>query len=101
MKETLGVARKLAYGYLAVGIFGFAVHSLRAPTTEELFWRLVILLVPMVLSLRMAILYAYRKQPLQLSWWLRADRHAENDSAGARLVYAVVFGAASLATLLF
>lgn len=100
MNEKMGVARKLAYGYLAVGLFLFVIQSMRAATTEELFWRVVVLVFPLALSLRMAILYAYRKKMSHLSWLMRAGP-GENDTDGARLVYAVVFGAMSLATLFF
>ncbi len=99
--ETWSIGRKLACGYLAAGIVGLAVLAHREPVLEPWLWRSVALLLPFVVSLRSAIIYAYRKRPLRLSWWLRPSPAAEREFTIMWLVYALVFGAASLAVILF
>lgn len=98
--ETWSTAQKLAYAYLGAGLLGLVVLALREPSLEPWFWRSVMFLLPLVVSLRGAIVYAYRKHPSRLSWWLRAS-HGEPDMMGFPGFYAVLFGAFALAVVLF
>lgn len=98
--ETWSPAQKLAYGYLAAGIAGLIIMALRDPVLEHWLWRSVALLLPFVVSLRSAIVYAYRKRPSRLTWWLRPSPVAELEFTIMWLVYAVVFGAGALAIVL-
>ena len=95
---TWSIGRKLAYGYAAWGIALLVVLALRAATLEAWFWRAVMLSIWLVVSLRSALVYAHRKKPSKLSWWLRPGP-AELNYAATWLVYAVVFGALSLLIL--
>ena len=99
--ETWSTAQKLAYGYLAAGIAGLIVMALREPALEPWLWRSVALLLPFVVSLRSAVVYAYRKKPSRLNWWLRPSPVAEQEFTIMWLVYAVVFGAGAVAIVLF
>jgi hypothetical protein len=95
-----GSTRRLTYGYGVWAIVLLATIALQAPTLEAWFWRTVMVLMMLVVSLRSALAYAYRAQPSRLSWWLRPTLPAEREFTVTWLVYAVVFGAAPLAVLL-
>lgn len=69
---------------------------LRSSDVEEWFWRSVATYVPLLLSFRSAVVYAYRKHPSRLNWWLRPTPGVEREFHATWLVYAVLFGAASL-----
>jgi hypothetical protein len=93
------IGRKLAYGYLAATIVLLAVMALRSNDVEEWLWRSVILLIPLVVSVRSALIYAYRKKPSKLDWWLRPGPGERNFDV-TWLFYAVLFGALSLVAVL-
>lgn len=95
-----GTGRRLAYGYAAFAIILLVVLGLRAPTLEAWLWRSGYVLVLLVVSLRCALVYAYRAQPSRLNWWLRPTLPAEREFSATWLAYAVVLGAATLAVLL-
>jgi hypothetical protein len=94
--ESRSIGRKLAYGYATASVVLLGVLAWRSPSVEAWLWRSLMLLVPLVVSLRSALIYAYRKKPSALSWWLRPTAIVENEFAGTWLAYAVIFGAASL-----
>ena len=93
------IGRKLTYGYLATTIVLLAVLALRSNDVEEWFWRSVMLLIPLVVSVRSALIYVYRKKPSKLDWWLRPGPFERNFDV-TWLIYAVVFGALSLVAVL-
>ncbi len=97
---TWSIGRKLAYGYAAAGIVLLAVLAVRAPTAEAWFWRALLLLMFLVVSLRSALVWSYRRKPSHLNWWLRPTPIAEREFTVSWLVYAVVFGASSVLMLL-
>lgn len=97
---TWSIGRRLACGYLAAGIVVLAVLALRAPDVEAWLWRSLAFLMPLGVSLRSALVYAYRRRPSRLSWWLRPTPVVENEFAATWLVFAVLFGAASLVVVL-
>jgi hypothetical protein len=90
---TWSIGRKLAYGYAAAGLVLLAILAVRAPTTEAWFSRALLLLLFLVVSLRSALVWAYRRNPSHLNWWLRPTPTEEFTVMW--LVYAVVFGAFS------
>jgi len=94
------IGRKLAYGYLAASIVLLAVLALRSADVEEWLWRSLMLLVPLAISIRSALVYAHRKKLSNLSWWLRPAPIVEREFEVTWLVYAVVFGALSLLAVL-
>ena len=97
--ETWSIGRKLAYAYAAACIVLLAVLALRAPTAEAWFWRTVLLLMFLVISLRSALVWAYRRKPSKLNWWLRPTPIVENEFTVTWLIYAVFFGASSVLLL--
>lgn len=97
---TWSIGRKLGYGYAAAGIVLLAVLAVRAPTAEAWFWRALLVLMFLLVSLRSALVWSYRRNPSDLNWWLRPS-HGENEFTVTWLVYAVFFGAASTLPLFF
>ena len=93
------IGRKLAYSYGAAGFVLLAILALRSPTAEAWFWRALLVLMFLVVSLRSALLWSYRRNPSQLNWWLRPTM-TEREFSATWLVYAVVFGASSVLMLL-
>lgn len=94
--EARSVGRKLACGYLAAGTALLAVAAVRAPALEAWFWRSLMLLLSLVVSFRSALVYAYQHTPSALNWWLRPTPIGEREFTTTWLVYAILFGAASL-----
>ena len=94
--ESWSLGRKLAYGYAAAGILLLGVLAWRAPTAEAWFWRAVLLLMFLGVSLRSALVWVYRHEPLKLNWWLRPDAVVEREFTVTWLIYAAVFGAATV-----
>jgi hypothetical protein len=98
---TWSIGRKLAYGYAAAGFALLAGLAVRAPTAEAWFWRAILLLMFLVVSLRSALVWSYRRNPSHLNWWLRPTPIVEHEFTVTWLVYAVVFGTSSVLVLLF
>lgn len=96
---TWSIGRKLAYGYAAAGIVLLAVLAVRAPTAKIWFWSALLVLMGLVLSLRSALVWCYRRNPSHLNWWLQPGL-SETDFNVTYLFYAVV-GAASSVLVLF
>jgi len=94
--DLAGTARKLAYGYACACVALLVVAALRTPALEPWFWRALLVVVALAVSLRSAVVYLYRKQPSKLNWWLRPTTPAERELDTTWLVYAVVLGAASV-----
>ena len=97
---TWSIGRKLAYGYAAAGFVLLAVLAVRASSAEAWFWRGLLLLLMLVISLRSALIWSYRRKPSRLNWWLRPSI-AEREFTVTWLIYAVVFGASALVVILF
>ena len=97
---TWSIGRKLAYGYAAAGVVLLAVLAVRAPTAEAWFWRALLVLMFLVVSLRSALVWSYRRNPSQLNWWLQPSP-SENEFTVTWLVYAVFFGASSVLVFFF
>lgn len=89
-----GIGRKLAYGYAAAGVVLLAVLALRSPTAAAWFWRALLVFLFLMVSLRSALIWSYRRNPAELNWLLRPSI-GENEFNVTWLVYAVFFGAAS------
>ena len=53
----------------------------------------------LLVSLRSALVWSYRRHPSRLNWWLRPTPIAEREFQVTWLIYAVVFGASSLLML--
>lgn len=87
----LSIGRKLAFAYAAAGLVLLGVLALRAPTIEAWFWRAVMLLLFLLVSLRSALVWSYRRKPARLNWLLRPSL-TEREFTVMWLVYAVVFG---------
>ena len=96
---TWSIGRKLASAYGAAGVVLLAMVALRGLTLEAWFWRAVMAAVLLVVSLRSALVWSYRRKPSQLSWWLRPTAPAEREFMVSWLIYAVFFGASSLLVL--
>ena len=97
---TWSIGRKLAYGYAAAGFILLVVLAVRAPTAEAWLWRALLVLMFLVVSLRSALVWSYRRNPSHLNWWLQPAPIVEHEFAITWLVYAVVFGAFSALVLL-
>lgn len=97
---TWSIGRKLAYGYAAAGVVLLAVLAVRTPTAEAWFWRALLVLTFLIVSLRSALVWSYRRNPSHLNWWLRPAL-GEHEFNVTWLVYAVLFGASSTLVLLF
>lgn len=93
------IPRRLAYGYSAAYIVLLAILGVQAPTAEAWFWRALAILMFLVMSLRSALIWAYRRKPSKLNWWLRPAPQ-ERESPRGWLVYSVLFGVAPLFILL-
>ena len=93
------IGRKIAYGYAAAGFLVLAILALRAPTAEAWFWRALLDLLFLVVSLRSALVWSYRRNPSRLNWWLQPAPIVEREFTVTWLVYAVVFGAFSVLVL--
>jgi nitrate/nitrite transporter NarK len=87
----LSIGRKVAYSYAAAALVMLGVLALRAPTLEFWFWRAVMLLLFLGVSLRSALIWSYRRNPSRLNWLLRPSI-GEHEFTVMWLVYAVVFG---------
>jgi hypothetical protein len=87
----LSIGRKLAYAYAAAGLVMLGVLALRAPTAEFWFWRAVMLLLFLGVSLRSALIWSYRRNPSRLNWLLQPS-FTEREFTVMWLVYAVAFG---------
>lgn len=96
---TWSIGRKIACVYAAVGLVLLAVMAVRAPTAEAWFWRAVLLLMFLVVSLRSALVWSYRRNPSKLNWLLQPAMITENEFTVTWLIYAVVFGASSVLVL--
>lgn len=96
---TWSITRKLTVGYLTAAVVLLAGLALRVPSLEAWLWLSLVPLLSLAVSLRSALVFAHRKRPSNLSWWLRPTLPAENESGGTWLAYAVAFGAASLFVL--
>jgi hypothetical protein len=92
---TLSIGRKLAYGYATAAIVLLVILALRAPTAEAWFWRALLVVMFLVVSLRSALVWSYRREPSDLNWWLRPAPIVEHEFTVTWLVYAVVFAAFS------
>ncbi len=77
-----------------------AALVLKSSDVEEWFWRSVMTYLPLIVSFRSAMVYVHRKHPSQLTWWLRPTPVVEREFDTTWLVYAVLFGAGSLAFVL-
>jgi hypothetical protein len=97
---TWSIGRRLAYGYAAAGFVLLAVLAVRAPTAEAWFRRTPLLLLFLVVSLRSALVWSYRRNLSALNWWLQPTAIVENEFTVTWLVYAVAFGAASVLVFL-
>ena len=97
---TWSIGRKLAYGYAAAGLVVLVILAVRAPTAEAWFWRALLVVLFLTVSLRSALVWSYRRNPSQLNWLLRPSI-GEYEFTVTWLVYAVVFGASSLLVLFF
>lgn len=95
---ALSIGRRLAYGYAAAGIVLLAVLAVRAPTAEAWFWRALLVLMSLVVSLRSALVWSYRRNPSHLNWWVQPGL-GENEFKVTWLVYAVFFAASSVLVL--
>ncbi|MCL4846874.1 MAG: hypothetical protein KJ066_10095 [Acidobacteria bacterium] len=98
--EARSVGRRLACGYVAAGLTLLTVVAVRASALEPWFWQSLMLLLPLVMSFRSALVYAYRHTPSALNWWLRPAPIAEREFTATWLVYAILFGAASLVVVI-
>ncbi|MCC7033045.1 MAG: hypothetical protein IT179_09460 [Acidobacteria bacterium] len=94
--ETQALGRRIAQGYVVAAVFLLIVLALRGPTVEAWFWRSVASFLPFTVSFRSALVYTYRRHPSALRWWLRPTA-GEKEFTFMWLIYAVVFGAGSLA----
>lgn len=94
--ETWSVTRKLTVGYGAATVVLLAALALRVPSHEAWLWLSLVPLLSIVVSLRSALVFAHRKELSRPSWRLRPTSPVESELGGTWLVYAVVFGAASL-----
>lgn len=97
---TWSVARRISHGYALAGIILIVILAVRASALEPWLWRSLGLFVAFILSLRSALVYAYRHRPSKLNWWLRPG-FGENEFAITWLVYAVFFGACALLVAVF
>ncbi|MHB0971223.1 MAG: hypothetical protein ACYC7A_06170 [Thermoanaerobaculia bacterium] len=97
---TWSIGRKLASGYAAAGVVLLAVLAVRVPTVEAWFWRALMVLGFLAVSLRSALIWSYRRNPSDLNWLLRPD-FTENEFNVTWLIYAVFFGACSTLMLFF
>jgi hypothetical protein len=87
------VGRRIVYGYAAAGVVLLAVLALRVDAVTAWFWGALLVLASLAVSLRSALVYAHRKKPSSLNWWIRPTA-GEDEFAATWLVYAVFFGAA-------
>lgn len=94
------IGRRLAYGYAAAGLVLLTVLALRVDAFAGWMWGSLLILVFLVVSLRSALVFAYRKVPSKLSWWIRPTPVVEREFTVTWLVYAVFFGAASVLIVL-
>lgn len=99
VSRARSIGRRLAYGYVSAGLVLLAVLALRADTFAGWMWASLLILMFLVISLRSALVFAYRKVPSKLSWWVRPTA-GETDLMAMWLVYAVVFGAMSVVIVL-
>lgn len=90
------VGRRVAYGYAAAGIILLAALAVHSASADVWLWRAVLLVLFLVVSLRSALIWSYRRTPSRLSWWLRPSPGAEREFTVMWLVYAVAFGACPL-----
>lgn len=88
------------YAYAAASLVLLAVLALRADAFAGWLWGSLLILIPLVVSLRSALVFAYRKVPAKLNWWLRPTPGVENEFTVSWLVYAVIFGALSVLPIL-
>ena len=63
---------------------------------EEWFWRALLVVMALAVSLRSAIVWTYRKHPSKLNWWIRPTALAEREFDTTWLIYAVVLGMGSV-----
>ncbi len=94
------VGRRTAYGYAAAAVVLLAVLALRADAFEGWMWGSLMILMFLVVSLRSALVWVFRKRPSRLSWWFRPTPGVENEFTVAWLVYAVLFAALSVLPVL-
>lgn len=93
------IERKLGCAYAAAAVLLLAILAVVAPTAEAWFWRAILVGLFLAVSLRSALVWAYRRNPSQLNWWLRPTPVVENEFTITWLVYAVAFAAFSLLPL--
>ena len=94
------IGRRLACGYAAAGVVLLTVLALRVDAFAGWMWGSLVILTSLVLSLRSALVFSYRKVPSKLSWWIRPTPVVEREFTVTWLVYAVFFGAASVLIVL-
>ena len=94
------VGRRIAYGTAAAAVVLLWVLALRADAFEGWMWGSLMILMFLVVSLRSALVWAFRKRPARLSCWFRPTRGVENEFTVAWLVSAVHFGAFSVLPVL-
>lgn len=98
--QAQALGRRIAQGYAAAAVLLLVVLALRAATVEAWLGRSLAAFLLLALSFRSALVYAYRRSPSALSWLLQPTPIAESEFTATWLVYAVAFGAASLALVL-
>lgn len=94
------IERRLAYAFVAASLVLLAVLAFRADAFAGWMWGSLLILAPLVVSLRSTLVFAYRKVPAQLNGWIRPTPGVENEFTASWLVYAVVFGALSVLPVL-
>lgn len=99
--KTAHIARRLAYGYLTAGIVLLSALALKVPDLNAWLWLSLLTIMPLIISLRSALVWVYRKNRSQLNWWLRPAGITEREFDTTWLFYAVLFGAFSLVGFLF
>lgn len=99
MSRARSVGRSLTYAYAAAGLVLLGVLALRVDAFAGWMWGSLLILMFLVVSLRSALVFAYRKVPGKLNWWIRPTA-GEREITAMWLVYAVVFGAASVLIVL-
>lgn len=90
------IGTTIARGYAVAAFVLLSALALRAPSLEAWFRLSPLVLLSLLVSLRSALVWAYRRTPSRLNWWLRPTAASEREFDLAWLVYAIVFAAASV-----
>lgn len=93
------IGRKLACSYAAFGLVLLGLLGVRTPTAEAWFWRALLVLMFLGVSLRSALVWSYRRNPSHLNWWLQPAPIVEQEFTVTWFLYALFFGAASVLVL--